>query len=213
MQRLLSELVDNTSEIFKSKEFISCTERIKINWKCCFVGVKNDRLIYKCKECKKERKISILELKEKFPGIYQFCNDDLNKFVFSLRKSVYPYKYLNSWEIFDENTLPPKETFYSNLNLEDISNEDYKHAQKVWGLFEIKNLGEYHDVYVQSDTLLLSDVFENFRNMCLNKYKRDPVYFVSAPGLAWQAWQSWQDWSKIRSINRLWHDINDWKRY
>ena len=82
---------------------------------------------------------------------------------------------MNSWEIFDENTLPPKETFYSNLNLEDISNEDYKHAQKVWGLFEIKNLGEYHDVYVQSDTLLLSDVFENFRNMCLNKYKRDPV--------------------------------------
>ena len=73
------------------------------------------------------------------------------------------------------------------MNLEDISDDDYKHAQKVWDVFEIKNLGEYHDLYVQSDTLLLADIFENFRNMCLNIYELDPVYFVSAPGLAWQA--------------------------
>ena len=94
---------------------------------------------------------------------------------------------MDSWEKFDETTLPPKEAFYSNLNLEDISDEDYTHAQKVWDVFEIKNLGEYHDLYVQSDTLLLADVYENFRNMCLNIYELDPVYFVSAPGLAWQA--------------------------
>ena len=61
------------------------------------------------------------------------------------------------------------------------------HAQKVWDVFEINNLGEYHDLYVQSDTLLLADVYENFRNMCLDIYELDPVYFVSAPGLAWQA--------------------------
>ena len=124
---------------------------------------------------------------EQFPSIYQFCNGNLNKFVLLLRKGVYPYEYMDSWEKFDETTLPPKEAFYSNLNLEDISDEDYAHAQKVWDVFEINNLGEYHDLYVQSDTLLLADVFENFRNKCLEIYELDPIYFVSAPGLAWQA--------------------------
>ena len=103
-----------------------------------------------------------------------------------LRKGVYPYEYMDSWEKFDETALPPKNDFYSILNLEDISDEDYAHAQILWDVFEIKNLGEYHDLYVQSDTFLLADVSENFRNMCLNIYEIDPVYFVSAPGLAWQ---------------------------
>ena len=93
---------------------------------------------------------------------------------------------MESWEKFDENALPPKEAFYSNLNLEDIIYEDYSHAQKVWDVFEISNLGEYHDLYVQSDTVFLADVYENFRNVCLEKYELDPTYFVSAPGLAWQ---------------------------
>ena len=99
-----------------------------------------------------------------------------------LRKGVYPYEYMDSWEKFDETALLPKKDFYNNLNLEDISNEDYTHAQKVWDVFKIKNLGEYHDLYVQSDTLLLADVYENFRNMGLDIYEFDPVYFVSAPG-------------------------------
>ena len=94
---------------------------------------------------------------------------------------------MDSWEKFDENTLPAKEDFYSNLNLEGISYEDYEHSQKVWNVFRIKNRGEYRDLYVQSDTLLLADVFENFRNKCIDIYGLDPVYFVSAPGLAWQA--------------------------
>ena len=88
---------------------------MKINSGCCFVG-----FIYKCKECRKERKKPIDELKEKFPSIYQFCNDDLYKFVLLLRKGVYPYEYMDSWEKFDENTLPPKEASCSNLNLEDL---------------------------------------------------------------------------------------------
>ena len=94
---------------------------------------------------------------------------------------------MDSCEKFDETALPPKEAFYSNLNLKDISDDDYVPARKVWDAFEIKNLGAYHDLDVQSDTLLLVDVYENFRSMCLDKYEIDPAYFVSAPGLAWQA--------------------------
>ena len=187
MSTSLSELVDNMSGIFNSIECKSCIEKIKINSECCFVGLKNNRLIYKCKECKEEWKKPVSELIEKFPGIFLFCDGNLNKFVLLLRKVVYPYEYMDNWEKFDETTLPDKEAFYSHLNLENISEEDYLHTQKVCEVFEIKNLGEYHDLYVESDTLLLVDVFENFRNMCLEKYGLDPTYFLSAPGLAWQA--------------------------
>ena len=76
-----------------------------------------------------------------------------------IEKRFYPYECMDSWDKFDEIILPPKEAFYSNLNLEDISNEDYAHAQKVWDVSKTKNLGEYHDFYVQSDTLLLTDVY------------------------------------------------------
>ena len=94
---------------------------------------------------------------------------------------------MDSWETFNETALPPKKYFYSNLNLENISDEDCVHAQKLWDVFKIKNLGEYHDLYVEINTLLLADIFENFRNMCLDIYELDPVYFVSAPGLAWKS--------------------------
>ena len=124
---------------------------------------------------------------KKFPSIYQFCSGDLNKFNLLLRKGVYPYEYMDSWEKLDETTLPTKEVFYSNLNLENISDEHYADEQKVWNVFEIKNLGEYHDLYIQTDTLLLADVSENFRNKCPEIYELDPTYFVSAPGLTWQA--------------------------
>ena len=162
-------------------------KKIKINSKCCFVGLKNNGLIYKCKECKEKWEKPITELIEKFPSIYQFCDGDLNRFVLSLRKAFYPYEYMDSWEKFDQTLLPPKKDFYSNLNLENISDEDYSHAKKVWDVFKIKNVGEYHDLYVQIDTLLLADIYENFRNMCLNIYELDPLHFVSASGLAWQA--------------------------
>ena len=184
MSTSLSEIVDNISGIFNSIECKSCIEKIKINSECCFVDLKNNRFIYKCKECKEEWKRPINELIEKFLSIYQFCNGNLNKFVLLLRKSVYLYKCMHSWEKFDETTLPPKEAFYSNLDLKDISNKNYAYAQKVWDVFEIKC--EYHDLCVQSDTLLLADVYENFRNMRLDKYELDPTYFVYAPGLAWQ---------------------------
>ena len=80
-----------------------------------------------------------------------------------------------------------KREFYSNLNLKDITDADYMHAKRVCKDFEIKNLGEYHDLYLKSDALLLADVFENLRKMCLKISELDPVKFILAPGLAWQA--------------------------
>ena len=94
---------------------------------------------------------------------------------------------MNSWERFNETSLPPKKSFYNELDLEDISDKDYLHAQKVWDVFEIRNLGEYHDLYVQTDTLLLADVYEKFRDKCIEIYGLDPSHFLSAPGLVWQA--------------------------
>ena len=108
-----------------------------------------------CEECQK----IIEELIEKFPSVYQFCNGDLNRFILLLRKGVYPYEDMDNWEKFDETLLPSKKDFYSELNLEGISNED-AHAQEVWDVFEINRRGEYHDLYVQSDTLLLADILE-----------------------------------------------------
>ena len=88
---------------------------------------------------------------------------------------------------FNETSLPDKEAFYSNLNMEDITDVDYRHAKRVFKSLNDKNLGDYQNLYVQSDTLLLAYVFENFRNMCIEVYELDPVYFLLAPGLAWQA--------------------------
>ena len=94
---------------------------------------------------------------------------------------------MDDWERFNETTLPEKEEFCSNLNMEDVTHADYMHTKRVCKDFEIKNLGEYHDLYLKSDTLLLADVFENSRKMFLKIYHLDPVKFLSAPGLAWQA--------------------------
>ena len=83
--------------------------------------------------------------------------------------------------------LPNREAFYGNLNMENITDTDYRHVNKVFKEAKLKHLGEYHNVYMQSDTLLLADVFENFRNMCIKVYELDPANFSTAPGLAWQA--------------------------
>ena len=111
----------------------------------------------------------------------------LDKFVLLLRKGVYPYEYMDSWERFDETSLPDKEAFYSKLNLGDITDKDYVHTQNVWEVFGINNLGRYHELYVQCDTQSLADVFEKFRDKCIEIYGLDPSHFLSAPGLAWQA--------------------------
>ena len=184
MSTSLSNLVDNLSEINK-EECKACMNGEINKSECDFIGYENSNLCFKCKKCDRIWLKPVNELIKKFSSIYQFCNGDLNKFVLLLRKGVYPYEDMDSWEKFNETTLPPKEAFYSKLNLENITDKDYAHAQKVWEVFEIKNRGEYHDLYVQCDTLLLLDVFENFRGKCIKHYELYPAHFVSAPGLAW----------------------------
>ena len=103
------------------------------------------------------------------------------------RKGVYPYEYMDSIERFKETRLPPKESFYSSLNDEYISDEDYDHAKKVWDVFGMKSLEDYHELYNKTDTLLLADVFENFRNICSLNYGLDPAHYYTSPGLAWDA--------------------------
>ena len=94
---------------------------------------------------------------------------------------------MDGWDKFNETSIPSKESFYSSLTMENISETDYGHANNVFKRFKLNNLGDYHDLYVQSDTLLLADVFENFRKTCIKVYELDPAYFLSLPGLAWQA--------------------------
>ena len=103
------------------------------------------------------------------------------------KKGIYPYEYMDSWERFKETSLPKKESFYSKLNDEHITEDEYAHAKTVWETFECKTLGDYHDLYVKTDVALLADVFENFRKLCLGQYGLDPAHYFTSPGLSWDA--------------------------
>ena len=103
------------------------------------------------------------------------------------QKGVYPYKFKDSFEKFDQTDLPTKEQFYGILNDQHITNDEYNHAKKVWKVFNIKTMGEYHDLYLKRNVLLLADVFESFRKNCLQYYKLDPCHYFTSPGLSWDA--------------------------
>ena len=104
-----------------------------------------------------------------------------------LRKGVYPYEYIDSQERFKETELPPIEAFYSKLSDETISQKDYDHAHQVWKEFNCKTIGDYHDLYLKTDVVLLADVFQTFRKTCMDAYKLDPLHYYTAPGLSWDA--------------------------
>ena len=103
------------------------------------------------------------------------------------QKGVYPYDYMDSFEKFNEKELPTKDQFYSILNDQHITDDEYNHAKEVWNTFMIRTLGDYHDLYLVSDVLLLTDVSENFRKTCMQYYKLDPCHYFSSPGLSWDA--------------------------
>ena len=103
------------------------------------------------------------------------------------QKGVYPYEYMDSFDKFEDKSLPDKTEFYNTMNNTNISNEDYTRAKRVWETFEMKNMGDYHDLYLKTDVLILADVFENFRKECLKHYKLDPCHYFSSPGLSWDS--------------------------
>ena len=182
----LDSLRDNLSEI-NYKTCVKCKERIKSVQYCKFIDLSNKKSRYKCLKCNDISYKSIKPLIEKFPNTYRLSNEDNQKFILLIRKGVYPYEYIDDWSKLNETELPSKNAFHSNLNMNDISHKDYNHAKSVFNIFNMRNLGDYHDLYVPSDTLLLSDIFEEFRKTCIKEYELDPCYFVSAPGLSWEA--------------------------
>ena len=121
---------------------------------------------------------------EKFQNLKKEFKEN---FELLTQKGVYPYDYMNCLEKCSETQLPIKEDFYSKLNDCNITDKEYKHAQDIWEKFGINNLGEYHDLYLKTDVLLLADVFEEFRNICLENYNLDPAWYYTSPGLSWDA--------------------------
>ena len=120
---------------------------------------------------------------------FKYTNKRYKQEQFELmkQKGVYPYDYMDSFEKFNKTELPTKEEFYSILINEHITDEDYQHAKNVWNTFKLQSMGEYHDLYLKSDILLLADVFESFRKTCLQYYKLDPCNYFTSPGLSWDA--------------------------
>ena len=118
-----------------------------------------------------------------------FGFEDYNESQYKLliRKGIYSYEYMDDWDKFRETVLPPKEAFYSKLAMAGVNKEDYEHAHRVWAEFGINNLGEYHDLYLRTDVILLTNIFEAFKKVCLDNYGLDPAHFYTAPGLAWKA--------------------------
>ncbi|GFV94213.1 uncharacterized protein TNCV_1136681 [Trichonephila clavipes] len=119
--------------------------------------------------------------------IHNLRNYDGHFFNSRNRKGCYPYEYFDSFSKFYETQLPPQSAFFNSLTNENVSREDYEYAHDIWNIFQMHTLGDYHDLYVTVDVLLLSDIFENFRTLCQNYYKIDPCHTYTAPGLAWQA--------------------------
>ena len=120
---------------------------------------------------------------------FKYTKQEFEKEQFNLmkQKGIYPYDHMDSFNRFNETKLPVQQDFYSILNNEHNSDEQYKHAQNVWNTFNLKTMGDYHDLYLKSDILLLADVFENFRKTCLQYYQLDPCHYFTSPGLSWDA--------------------------
>ena len=139
-----------------------------------------------CHICKKELLTDKVRDHCHFTGQYRGAAQ-LENVELLTRKGVYRYDYVSSMEKLSETQLPPKEEFYSKLNDEGISDDDYQHAINVWNTFQCKTIRDYHNLYLKSDVLLLADVFENFRKTCLKHYNLDPAHYYISPGLAWDA--------------------------
>lgn len=113
--------------------------------------------------------------------------NEIEKFKYIRQKGIFPYKYIDNITKLDETKLPEKEQFYNDLTDEHISDEEYERAKFVWNLFKCNSIGEYSDIYLKSDVLLLADIFQNFRTTCMKTYKLDPAHYYTFPGLSFDS--------------------------
>ena len=138
-----------------------------------------------CKNCNKVGKSCVNPVYNNF----KYTSEEFKgtKLHLMSKKGVYPYDYMDSFEKFNQTELATKEQFYSVQNAQHITNDEYDHAKKVWKAFSIETMGEYHDLYLKTDVLLLADVFESFRMTCLQYYNLDPCHYFTSLGLSWDA--------------------------
>lgn len=184
MNESLSTLIDNSTESKNCK----CEEKSFDNIKMTYGVINNQKIVRsRCKKCLWQEDQKLYVLKNKLPNTFKLCRSNVQNFLLLLRKGVYPYEYIDNMSKFNEKEFPTIDNFYSKLSSSGISTEDYANAKKVWKFFKIKDLGKYHRLYVQTDVAQLSDVYENFRSLCLYRYELDPSYFISTPGLAFEA--------------------------
>ena len=187
-QFMMSSLEKLVTNITKCGKCNTCKPdkcmKLNINYKNKTLQHKTSLPCNECKNCKNIDEDCINPKYDKLKYTSKMFKD--KKLDLMARKGVYPYDYMDSFEKFN-SPLPKKEEFFSILNNKHISNEDYEHAKNIWNTFNLKNMGEYHDLYLKSDILLLADVFENFRKTCLEYYKLDPCHYFTSPGLSWDA--------------------------
>ena len=175
------EIVPQNSEKFITFSFGSLQFKDSFS----FLSSSLDKLI-KLNKYDNDRKLDNWTEHFKFTNRNPYVKDNYDLDLLT-EKGVYPYDYMTDVSKFDETALPSKQAFYSYLYEEDITDEDYRRAQRIWEHFNIKNIGEYHDLYIMTDVYLLTDVFENFREMCLNYYGLDPAHYITLPNFAWSA--------------------------
>ena len=189
-----------TKTLGNSERDISCILNNEDNYISCTKQVIVDKFVNKDgKEVNVERELRFIDSlrfmaasQDKLSNnlkIDKFVNfkkyNSSNQLSLLLRKGVYPYDYVDCMKKLDETSLPAKEACYSKLTGEVITDEDYQHAQRIWEEFNIESMMDYHNLYNLSDVLLLADICENFRNICMNHHGLDPDWYFSAPGLAW----------------------------
>ncbi|GFV91801.1 uncharacterized protein TNCV_2974731 [Trichonephila clavipes] len=168
----INVIPENTEKYISFSKKISKKFSIRFLDSCRFMPSSLEKLVINLKS-------------DQFRNIKSFISED--KVTLLMRKGCFPYDYVSGPEKLNETSLPPKEKFYNRLNDEYITDNDYQHANHVWNTFNIKTLGEYSDLYVKTDVLILSDIFENFRSVCMKAYNLDPVWYYTAPGLSWDS--------------------------
>ena len=179
-------MVDWTDE--EIDKVLNLTNEELENLKCGKTKLKSETLEIRFLDSIKFTLKSLDELvKGLGPDQFKSLEKELGNNELLKKKGVFPYEFMSDFKKLNVNKLPSKSKFYSRLNDSNITDKEYEHAQNVWKEFNCKTMRDYHDLYLKTDVLLLSDVMENYRNVCIDNYKLDPLWYYTVPGLAWDA--------------------------